>query len=96
LAASAALEQASQAPVLLAPGLPEPEEWLPAEAPVEQLPVREPEPVVVAVLLLVQAPGPVRALVRALVQEWVPVRAAEPRSQPSAARTWAPRPCART
>ena len=79
--------------MLLALGLQVPEEWLPAEAPVEQLPVREPEPpVVVAVLLLVEAPGPVRAL----VQEWVPVRAAEPRSQPSAARTWAPRPCART
>ena len=82
--------------MLLAPGLPVQEERLPAAAPVAQLPVREPEPVVVAaVLLLVQAPGPVRALVQAPV-EWVPVRAAEPRSQPSAARTWAPRPCART
>lgn len=86
LAASAAPESAPRAPVPLVPELP---------APMEQLPVLPgPELGLVALVALLGAgaQGPEQA--QALVS--VPARAAGPRFQRLAARTWGPRPCART
>lgn len=92
LAASAAPEPVPRAGVPLVPGLPAPVERLPAMAPGERLPGPEPGLVAPVALLGARAQGPERA--QALVS--VPARAAGPRFQPLAARTWGPRPCART